>query len=160
MKHVTGHNVTQKDHNWRRSSRSNAGSNAAPFAITYLLGISAWTASNYGGGVISHLPMELEMSPVMGACLHMLPHQEMQPTQTHVYGTLSEQSIGDNRSAKSFLAKSFSDPGTSPPKSRGHPGHSLSKTTEKGALHKVFVQDIPTSGSLMSQEYPAQNLCL
>ena len=40
----------------------------------------------------------------------------------------------------------------------GHPGHSLSKTTEKGHLHKVFVRDIPTSGSLMSQEYPAQKL--
>ena len=38
-----------------------------------------------------------------------------------------------------------------------HPGHSLSKTTEKGHLHKVFVRDIPTSGSRMSQEYPAQN---
>ena len=40
----------------------------------------------------------------------------------------------------------------------GHPNHSLSKTTEKGHLHKVFVRDIPTSGSLMSQEYPAQQL--
>ena len=29
----------------------------------------------------------------------------------------------------------------------GHPGHSLSKTTEKGHLHKVFFRDIPTSGS-------------
>ena len=38
----------------------------------------------------------------------------------------------------------------------GYPGHPLSKTTEKGHLHKVFVRDIPTSGSLMSQEYPAQ----
>ena len=28
----------------------------------------------------------------------------------------------------------------------GHPGHSLSKTTEKGHLHRVFVRDIPTSG--------------
>ena len=25
----------------------------------------------------------------------------------------------------------------------GHPGHSLSKTTEKGRLHKVFVRDVP-----------------
>ena len=40
----------------------------------------------------------------------------------------------------------------------GHPGHSVSKTTEKGRLHKVFVRDIPTSGPLMSQEYPAQKL--
>ena len=40
----------------------------------------------------------------------------------------------------------------------GHPGHSLSKTTEKGQLHKVFVCDIPTSGSRMSQEYLAQKL--
>ena len=40
----------------------------------------------------------------------------------------------------------------------GRPGHSLSKTTEKGHLHKVFVRDIPTSGSRMSQEYPAQKL--
>ena len=40
----------------------------------------------------------------------------------------------------------------------GHPGHSLSKTTEKGHLHKGFVRDMPTSGSLMSQEYPAQTL--
>ena len=40
----------------------------------------------------------------------------------------------------------------------GNPGHSLSKTTEKGHLHKVFVWDIPTFGSLMSQEYPAQKL--
>ena len=40
----------------------------------------------------------------------------------------------------------------------GHPGHSLSKATEKGHLHKVFVRDIPTSGSGMSQEYPAQKL--
>ena len=39
-------------------------------------------------------------------------------------------------------------------------GHSLSKTTEKGHLHKVFVRDIPTSGSGMSQEYPAQKLYL
>ena len=29
----------------------------------------------------------------------------------------------------------------------GYPGHSLSKTTGKGHLHKVFVRDIPTSGS-------------
>ena len=42
----------------------------------------------------------------------------------------------------------------------GHPGNSLSKTTEKGHLHKVFVRDIPTSGSRMSQEYPAQKLCV
>ena len=34
----------------------------------------------------------------------------------------------------------------------GHPGHSVSKTTEKGHLHKVFVWDIPTSGSWMSQD--------
>ena len=27
----------------------------------------------------------------------------------------------------------------------GHPGHSLSETTEKGHLHKVFIRDIPTS---------------
>ena len=40
----------------------------------------------------------------------------------------------------------------------GHPGHSLSKIREKGPLHKVFVRDIPTSGSRMSQEYPAQKL--
>ena len=40
----------------------------------------------------------------------------------------------------------------------GHPGHSVSKTTEKGQLHKVFVRDVPTSGSRMSQEYPAQKL--
>ena len=40
----------------------------------------------------------------------------------------------------------------------GHPGHSLSKTTEKGHLHKVFVRDIPTSGSRMSQEHPSQTL--
>ena len=40
----------------------------------------------------------------------------------------------------------------------GHPGDSLSKTTEKGHLHKVSVRDIPTSGSLMSQEHPAQEL--
>ena len=33
----------------------------------------------------------------------------------------------------------------------GHPGHSLSKTTEKGHMHKVFVWDIPTSGPLISQ---------
>ena len=42
----------------------------------------------------------------------------------------------------------------------GHPIHSLSKTTAKGHLHQVFVRDIPTSGSLMSQEYPAQKLYL
>ena len=43
----------------------------------------------------------------------------------------------------------------------GHRGHSLSKTTEKGHLrHKVFVWDITTPGSLMSQEHPAQKLCL
>ena len=34
------------------------------------------------------------------------------------------------------------------------------KTIQKGHLHKVFVRDIPTSGSLMSQEYPGQKLCL
>ena len=45
----------------------------------------------------------------------------------------------------------------------GHPGHSLTKTTEEGALHKVLVRDIPGRGqgnipmswSLMSQDYPA-----
>ena len=37
---------------------------------------------------------------------------------------------------------------------RGRPD-SLSKTTEKEHLHEVFVRDIPTSGSLMSQEHPA-----
>ena len=42
----------------------------------------------------------------------------------------------------------------------GDPGHSLSKTTDRGHLLKVFVRDIPTSGSLMSQEYPAQKLYL
>ena len=45
-----------------------------------------------------------------------------------------------------------------PTQNPGHPGHSLSKTTQKGTLHKVFVRDIPTSGSRMSQEYPAQKL--
>ena len=40
----------------------------------------------------------------------------------------------------------------------GHPCHSLFKTTEKVHLHKVFVRDIPTSGSRMSQENPAQKL--
>ena len=40
----------------------------------------------------------------------------------------------------------------------GHPGHSLSKPTEEAHLHKVFVLDIPTFGSRMSQEYPAQKL--
>ena len=52
--------------------------------------------------------------------------------------------IGCEKSAQSQIA--------------GRPGHSLSKTTEKGHLHKVFVRDIPTSGSRMSQEYPAQKL--
>ena len=40
----------------------------------------------------------------------------------------------------------------------GHPGHSVCKTTEKGHLHKVFVRDVPTSGSRMSQEYPVRKL--
>ena len=49
----------------------------------------------------------------------------------------------------------------------GHPAHSLSRTAEKGALHKFLpgtsqgrIRDIPTCASLMSQEYPAQNLYL
>ena len=42
----------------------------------------------------------------------------------------------------------------------GHPGHSLSKTTEKGHLHKVFVRDIPMPGSLMSQISRPKTLCL
>ena len=43
----------------------------------------------------------------------------------------------------------------------GHPGHSLSKTTEKCHLDQVLVRDIPTSGPPMSQEYPSQKpLCL
>ena len=63
---------------------------------------------------------------------------------------------GYEKSARSFLEfsciKFFHVP--------GHPGHSVSKTTEKGQLHKVFVRDIPTSGPRMSQEYPAQTLCV
>ena len=33
----------------------------------------------------------------------------------------------------------------SPTQILGHPGRSLSKTTEEGHLHKVLVRDIPTS---------------
>ena len=54
-----------------------------------------------------------------------------------------------------------------PTQTTGHRGHSVSKTTEKGALHKVFpghpragVMDILMSGSLMCQGHPAQTLCL
>ena len=57
------------------------------------------------------------------------------------------------------------NPGTSQPKSR-HPLLKF-KTTEKGALHKVYVRDLPgpgsgisRRGSLMSQEHPAQELYL
>ena len=58
-----------------------------------------------------------------------------------------------------FSCREFSKSGTSRPKSWDIPaGHSLSKTTENGYLHKVFVRDIQTSGSLMSQEYPAPKL--
>ena len=37
----------------------------------------------------------------------------------------------------------------------GDPGHSLSKTTEKGHLHKVFVRDIASSGSPSWVQMPA-----
>ena len=48
-----------------------------------------------------------------------------------------------------------------PTQSPGHPCHFLSKTTEKGHLHKVFVRNIPTFFSGMSQDYPCpKNLCL
>ena len=50
---------------------------------------------------------------------------------------------------KVFLHNDFRSLGRSNPNPRTS-GHSLSKTTEKGHLHKVFVQDIPTSGSLIS----------
>ena len=62
----------------------------------------------------------------------------------------------------SFLAlkSSFCDPGTSWPKSRDMPAISCLKQQSKGALHKVFGRDIPTSGSLMPQDYPARKLSL
>ena len=65
--------------------------------------------------------------------------------------------LGYAKSDQSFLHKVFPNPGRPDP-NPGHPDHSLSKTTEKDQLHKVFVWDIPTSGSWMSQEYPAQKL--
>ena len=57
-------------------------------------------------------------------------------------------------------------PGTSRPKSPDMPAISLPKATQKGALHKAFcaghprasVRDVPMSGSLMSQEHPAQRV--
>ena len=49
----------------------------------------------------------------------------------------------------------------------GHPIHYLSKTTKKApcieflfGTSRAGVRDIPTCGSLMSQEYPAQKLYL
>ena len=59
-----------------------------------------------------------------------------------------------------FSCIKFFQPRDVPTQIPGHYGHSLSKTKEKDHLHKVFVQDIPTSGSLISQEYPAQKLYL
>ena len=55
------------------------------------------------------------------------------------------------------LQKVFPNPGRPDP-NRGTSWPPLSKTPEKGHLHRVFVRDIPTSGSRMSQEYPAQKL--
>ena len=66
--------------------------------------------------------------------------------------------LGYGKSAQSFFCIKFFQIRDVPTQIPGHPGHSLSKTTEKGHLHKVFVRDIPTSGSRMSQEYPAQKL--
>ena len=66
--------------------------------------------------------------------------------------------LGYEKSAPKFPCIKFFQIRDVPTQILGHPGHSLSKTTGKGHLHKVFVRDIPTSGSRMSQEYPAQKL--
>ena len=65
-----------------------------------------------------------------------------------LFSSLSPLILGNElNQPKVILHKVFPDP-----------GHSLSKTTEKGHLHKVFIWDILTSGSLTSQEFPAQKL--
>ena len=70
-------------------------------------------------------------------------------THTQNKSPLPNVSIGNDTSAQSFLALNVSDPGT-PTQIAGHPSDSLSKTTEKGALHKVFVRNVPGRG----QGYP------
>ena len=66
-----------------------------------------------------------------------------------------------------FPCKEFSDPGTSRPKSREIPPITCLKRQKKAPCIKVLsgtsrarVRDIPTCGSLMSQEYPARKLYL
>ena len=73
--------------------------------------------------------------------------------------------LGNEKLAQSFLALSFSDPGTSRPKARDIPAIPFSNH-RKNPLHKGFfpghsragVKDIQTCGSLMSKDYPAQKL--
>ena len=43
------------------------------------------------------------------------------------------------------------NPGTSQTQIAQHHNHSLSKTTERGAVHKVLVSDVPRLGSRTSQ---------
>ena len=69
--------------------------------------------------------------------------------------------LGSEKSAQSFLALSFSKPGTSLPKSWDTPATPCLKQQKRATcIGKVFVRDIPTSGSLMSQGYPAPRLYL
>ena len=91
----------------------------------------------------------------MTAKIRENPGDHNGPRWSH-FGTAIQ--IGNEKSAQSFLAYKFFQIRDVPTQIPGHPSHSLSKTTEKGNLHKVFVRDIPTSGSRMSQEYPAQKL--
>ena len=58
-----------------------------------------------------------------------------------------------------FLHKVALIPGHPNP-NRGTSRPFPAKDTGNGALHKIFVRDIPGPGSLMSNEYPAQKLNL
>ena len=84
---------------------------------------------------------------------HPVPGQP--PKFVYVYVFL----LRERKSSPKFSCMKFPNPGRPGP-NPGHAGHSLSKTTAKGHLHKVVVRDILTSWSLMSQECPAQKLYL
>ena len=91
--------------------------------------------------------------------LHQAPtaaHESLESTEgtSDLRPTFRERNI----SPKLSCIKFFWEPSCTSPKSQdvltqiaGHPGHALPKTTENGALHKVFVRDIPGPGSGISR---------
>ena len=72
-------------------------------------------------------------------------------------GSSKMASIGYEKTSPKFSCIKFFQIRDVPTQNPGHPGHSLSKTTEKGHLHKVFVRDIPTSGSGCPRNIPPKN---